>query len=112
MGVKIDQDDPEKVARPSGTDVLRLVNGVWQDLAPYHIQDTCTHLSDGTAAGQSWRTQSWDFEPLADGTFHGNLASSAETDGCGDKGDTALVPIVATKVGPVPPGVLTPVRQG
>jgi hypothetical protein len=91
---------PQKVmAGVNEPDVLRLVNGVWQDITPIRRQNACTY-PDGTVAGSVWHTMTWSFEPRPDGTFEGTHTTSVDTDGCGDDGDTVLTPLVMTRIGP------------
>jgi hypothetical protein len=102
-GVELDDTDHQKVGT---VDALKLVNGIWQDMTPAHIQIDCT--LNGKVAAKVWSTLGWSFEPLPDGTLHGEFTESTDSDNdCGSKGDTLVVPITATRLGPAPAGVLT-----
>lgn len=79
---------------------LQLTNGTWQDMAPSRWQAEC-ELSTGVVV-ESTNSFSWSFEPRPDGTFHGFTTITVETNECGDKGNTVLIPIVATRIGDVP----------
>jgi serine/threonine-protein kinase len=97
---------------PSGTaDVVQFTDGRWQD-TPY-LQDPqpceATYsgpekIPGGNAADTS--TINWSLEPQTDGTLHGTQTSTVLTDGCGKQGKVYKTPIVATRVGDVPPAVV------
>jgi serine/threonine protein kinase, bacterial len=97
---------------PSGSaEVLQFTDGRWQD-TPY-LQDPqpCTTEYSGPNAipgGNSADTPtiSLSLEPQSDGTLHGFALTTVVTDGCGTQGKAYKTPIVATRVGDVPPAVV------
>lgn len=105
-GVALDSVDHSQVSSSSGTDVLRFVDGVWVDVTPYHSTSTCTYVSDGAFMGTSNESRAWNFTPLADGSFRGEMVATVESDGCGDRGNTTVTPLIVTRIGDVPPGVM------
>ena len=77
-------------------------------MTPRRLPRLCYYTDDGTLAGESWHMQETALEPRPDGTFHGTLTTTVETDECDDKGNTAVTPLVATRVSDVPPGITRP----
>ncbi|EUA18511.1 hypothetical protein I552_9738 [Mycobacterium xenopi 3993] len=105
-GIRLDNQNHEKAATPEVRGVLRLVNGVWQDMTPTQVQAQATYTDDGSAACTAWQSVRFNLEPRPDGTFRGDRIQSTDTNECGNQGDTIVTPITATRVGGVPPGVL------
>jgi serine/threonine-protein kinase len=96
---------------PSGAaDVVQFTDGRWQDtpylMAPVRCQDQYegSHGPGGDAADRS--IMSWSLEPQPDGTLQGVSTLTILTDGCGKQGNVYRTPIVATRVGDVPPAVV------
>lgn len=46
-------EDRRTVLAPTAIDVLRLTNGLWVDMTPYHELNTCTRVSDGTEIAEA-----------------------------------------------------------
>lgn len=110
-GIRLDNQNHEKAATPEVRGVLRLVNGVWQDMTPTQVQAQATYTDDGSAACTAWQSVRFNLEPRPDGTFRGDRIQSTDTNECGNQGDTIVTPITATRVGGVPPGVLDNAEQ-
>jgi serine/threonine-protein kinase len=97
---------------PSGStaNVVEFTDGRWQDtpylLNPQRCQDAYSgsNVRGGDAADTA--TVSWSLEPQADGTLHGVATTTAVTNECGKHGNVYKTPIVATRVGDVPPAVV------
>ena len=98
---------------PSGSiaSVMEFTDGRWQGTPTLMAPRRCRNEYSGTgkipggdAADTS--TQSWSLEPQTDGTLHGVATKTVITDGCGGKGKVWKAPIVATRVGDVPPAVV------
>ncbi|WP_343577540.1 serine/threonine-protein kinase [Mycobacterium sp.] len=91
--------------------VLDFTDGRWQNTPSLMDSQRCQdeyfrpeNLPGGDAADTS--TNTWSLEPQPDGTLHGVLTNATITDGCGMKGKVYEIPIVATRVGDVPPAVV------
>ena len=106
IGAKLDDESHLNSAVPGGSDVLRLVNGAWQDMTPYLSEVPCTDTGNGATMGKTVNRSSWGFQPLPDGSFQGSMITAVETDGCGDEGNTWVVPLIVTRIADVPLGVL------
>jgi hypothetical protein len=78
--------------------VLRLVDGVWDDIATSRWQEECTDPASGAVIGRAWNSQRMSFRPQPDGTFVGTLTTRVDSNECGDEGTTASTPLVATRV--------------
>jgi serine/threonine protein kinase, bacterial len=97
---------------PAGAaNVVQFIDGRWQDTPylqdPQRCQDEYGgpgEIPGGNAADTS--THSWSLEPQTDGTLHGDATSTVLSEGCDKQGKTFKTPIVATRVGDVPPAVV------
>lgn len=78
--------------------VMRLDGGTWKDIAPMHWTAPCTLVSTGQVMGEATQSERTDFVPQIDGTFHGTQTVTVETDGCGDRGDTAITQLTMTRI--------------
>ncbi len=86
-------------------DVLHFTDGQWQD-TPSLVSQQCT-ATNGTAATEA-ETFYWSWEPQPDGTLRGVQINTALTNECGNQGTVWRTPLVATRVGDVPPSVMVP----
>jgi hypothetical protein len=80
--------------------VLRFADGHWQDTP--HLEGTTCFATNQTVTGRV----SWSWDPQPDGTLHGVDNDTALANGCGDQGFVLHTPLVVTRVGDVPPGVV------
>lgn len=87
------------------TDVLHFIDGYWQG-APEQEQVAC-HPPDGGNSAQT-EMDAWSLAPQADGTLRGMFTETVRTNECGAQGAVIRVPVVATRVGDVPPKVTVP----
>lgn len=85
------------------TDTLRFVGGYWQG-TPQQQRVGCTPPDGRTGATQQ-ETIAWSLAPQVDGTLRGTVTETALGNECGARGAVVRVPVVATRVGDVPPGV-------
>lgn len=85
----------------TGHGVMRYDNGTWVDLTPTRTQQECVNVKSGAVEGTAWWTSRWSFAPRPDGTLRGEHVTSVDSDECGDKGDTQVVPITLTRIGEV-----------
>ncbi|MBO0865465.1 MAG: serine/threonine protein kinase [Mycobacterium sp.] len=86
-----------------GTDVLRFVDGHWQG-APRQQQVRCRQVN-GTAISTESKSVVWSLTPQADGTLRGVQTETVQSNECGAAGSVLRVPVVATRIGDVPPNV-------
>jgi serine/threonine protein kinase, bacterial len=84
-----------------GTDVVRFVDGHWQDTTHLGDPNTCPRAPNGKVTDEE--TLSWSFEPQPDGTLRGVQTDTAITNECSNQGDVWRTPIVVTRVGDFPP---------
>lgn len=84
--------------------VLRWRNGAWRE-DPDRTYDTCNGNSDSP---RTVITLVRSLAPQVDGTLKGTETDTAEDNGCGaqTKGEVIQFPILAKRVGDVPPGVV------
>ncbi|MGZ4513285.1 MAG: serine/threonine-protein kinase [Mycobacterium sp.] len=91
-------NDANGVAR-----VLRFADGHWQDTPylqpPVRCAGTSTRGSDTSALSLS-------LVPQPDGTLRGVATETVLTDDCGNQGTVFRTPVVGTRTGDVPPGVV------
>jgi serine/threonine protein kinase, bacterial len=96
----VDDNQQEPVG---SADVLQFTDGRWQN-TPY-LADPAP-CPTGTGNGTQTETFSWSFEPQPDGTLHGTQTDTVVTNECGRQGYVYKTPIVATRIGDVPPAVV------
>lgn len=97
--------DDHQTAKVGGeTDVLNFVNGQWEDATPASMTSPCS--SPSGAKGVNTSSMRFEFKPLPDGTLHGTDTRTITASECGYTGNTLVIPIVLTRVGPRPAGVI------
>jgi len=104
-GTKLDGAN-HQVARTTGTGntgVLRFVDGHWQS-APRQVQVRCRQANRTLTSTQD-ETVVWSLTPQAGGTLRGVQIQTVHSNECGAPGATLRIPVVATRVGDVPPNV-------
>lgn len=104
-GVQLDDANHQAVSTIDGgqSDVLRFVAGYWQG-APQQERVGCRQQNGPVRATQE-ETVSWSLAPQSDGTLRGVETETVRSNECGAQGSVLRVPVVATRVGDVPPGV-------
>jgi serine/threonine protein kinase, bacterial len=85
------------------TDVLRFVAGYWQG-TPQQQRVGCRQPS-GQVKSTQQETVAWSLAPQSDGTLRGTETETVLSNECGAQGAVVRIPVVATRVGDVPPGV-------
>jgi serine/threonine protein kinase, bacterial len=104
-GTKLDDVTHQwvKTTAAGNSGVLHFVDGHWQG-EPRQVQVQCR-----TARGAPMSTQSetvvWSLTPESDGTLRGVQTQTVQSNECGSQGATLRIPVVATRVGDVPPNV-------
>lgn len=83
------------------TQGLVLTGGQWKSDPLNRIQQPC---GSGAAGEDTWR---WSMEltQLPDGTLKGQESDVVETNECGGAGNLITTPVVATRIGELPPGL-------
>jgi serine/threonine-protein kinase len=84
-------------------DALRFIAGYWQG-APQQERVGCTQPNGQVRATQQ-ETVAWSLAPQADGTLRGTETQTVTTNECAAQGAVVRTPVVATRVGDVPPKV-------
>jgi serine/threonine-protein kinase len=95
-----------QVAKTTGsgnTGVLHFVDGHWQS-APRQVQVQC-HTAHGTVTTTQNEMVVWSLTPQPDGTLRGVQTQTVQSNECGAQGATLRIPVVATRIGDVPPNV-------
>ena len=102
---QLDDATHQKASTADGghTDTLRFVGGYWQG-TPQQQRVGCTQPNGQVRATQQ-ETVAWTLAPQADGTLRGTVTETVLSNECSAQGAVARVPVVATRVGDVPPGV-------
>jgi serine/threonine protein kinase, bacterial len=89
---------------PSGSaDLLHFADGRWQDTPYLQPPNPC---AAGKGTGGDWETRTWWIQPQPDGSLRGVQTMTILTDECGDQGKVYRTPLVATRIGDVPPAVI------
>jgi serine/threonine protein kinase, bacterial len=104
---QLDTKNPQVARTPAQSAAYRFVDGRWQS-APVErqlSQPRCLGANGQVVPGTNAVMLTWSFEPEPDGTLRGTKTGTALTNECGLQGQTALAPVVATRVGYVPTGV-------
>jgi serine/threonine protein kinase, bacterial len=104
-GTQLDDATHQVASTTDGgqTDVLRFVGGYWQG-APQQERVGCLQPNGQVRATQQ-ETVAWSLAPQADGTLRGTKTETVLSNECGAQGAVVRVPVVATRVGDVPPRV-------
>jgi serine/threonine protein kinase, bacterial len=88
--------------QPSGhEDVLRFIDGHWQDTPYVQPPKPCRSGNGGDIS-----TASLSLQPQTDGTLRGVETTSVLTNECGRQGYLYKTAVVATRIGDVPPAVI------
>jgi serine/threonine-protein kinase len=83
---------------------LRFVAGYWQG-APQQVRVRCHLANQAGGANTQQETVALSLALQADGTLRGVQTETVGSDECGARGAVLRVPVVATRVGDVPPDV-------
>jgi hypothetical protein len=90
------QQEPE-----GNPDVAQFIDGSWETTPSLMDPHPCP-----TGSGTQTTTQNWSIQPQADGTLRGVATITLLTSECAHSGKVYKTPIVATRVGDVPPSVV------
>jgi serine/threonine-protein kinase len=100
-------DSPtHQVAKTTGSGnvgVLHFIDGHWQS-APRQVQLPCRSAHASATATQT-ELVVWSLTPQPDGTLRGVQTQTVQGNQCGAQGATLRIPVVASRVGGLPPGV-------
>ncbi|SPM36967.1 nuclease PIN [Mycobacterium rhizamassiliense] len=104
-GTQLDDATHQVASTTDGgqSDSLRYVAGYWQG-APQQERLGCVQPNGQVRATQQ-ETVAWSLAPQSDGTLRGTETQTVTTNECGAQGAVVRTPVVATRVGDVPPGV-------
>ena len=81
--------------------MLHFVDGYWQS-APRQVQTQCRE-AHGTQTSTQAETVVWSLTPQPDGTLRGVQTQTVQSNECGAQGAMLRIPVLATRVGDVPP---------
>lgn len=84
---------------------LRFVAGYWQG-APQQLRVGCRQANQAADGSTQQETVALSVAPQADGTLRGVQTETVGSNECGAQGAVLRVPVVATRVGDVPPNVV------
>jgi serine/threonine protein kinase, bacterial len=104
-GTKLD-DATHQTAKTNGTGntgVLHFADGQWQS-EPREMQVQCRQSPQSPAMTQTEMVV-WSLVPQPDGTLRGVQSQTVQSNECGSQGATLRIPVVATRVGDIPPNV-------
>jgi serine/threonine-protein kinase len=104
-GTQLDDATHQVASTTDGgqSDTLRFAAGYWQG-APQQERLGCVQPNGQVRATQQ-ETVAWSLAPQADGTLRGTETQTVTTNECGAQGAVVRTPVVATRVGDVPPAV-------
>jgi serine/threonine protein kinase, bacterial len=104
-GTKLDNVNHQasKTTGTGNTGVLHFVDGHWQS-APREVQTQCREAHRTQTSTQA-ETVVWSLTPQPDGTLRGVQTQTVRSNECGAQGAMLRIPVLATRVGDVPPGV-------
>ena len=107
-GTGLDNVNHQVASTPAATDILDFADNRWQDSTPIQHQvpmQRCLSANGEITAGEETEMVAWSLEPQPDGTLKGVLTHTVLTNECGFQGTVWRIPVLATWVGDVPPGV-------
>lgn len=104
-GIQLDNSNHLVASTAQGgqTDTLRFVAGYWQG-TPQRKRVDCRQPNAPRQATQQ-ETMSWSLAPQSDGTLRGVETETVLSNECGAQGAVLRVPVIASRVGDVPPGL-------
>jgi serine/threonine protein kinase, bacterial len=104
---ELDPKDHQAAHTPATSAEYRFVDGHWQSVPVRRQlgQPRCLGPGNQVAAAATTVMLTWSLVPQPNGTLTGTKTGTALTDECGLQGQVAVAPVVATRVGDVPPGV-------
>ena len=104
-GTQLDDATHQVASTTDGgqSDTLRYSAGYWQG-APQQERLGCVQPNGQVRATQQ-ETVAWSLAPQADGTLRGTETQTVTSNECGAQGAVVRTPVVAARVGDVPPGV-------
>jgi serine/threonine protein kinase, bacterial len=105
-GTQLDDANHQVASATNGghTDTLHFISGYWQG-APEQERVGCTQ-SNGQVTATQQETIAWSLAPQADGSLRGTQTETVLSNECGAQGAVVRVPMVATRVGDAPAGVV------
>jgi serine/threonine-protein kinase len=95
--------DTDHTAAKGGAHALRFADDHWQDTPYLERQAPCPSVNK---SAEDIDTISWSWAPQSDGTLHGTLTDVTVAGECGDQGTVYRTPMVITRIGDVPPGLV------
>jgi hypothetical protein len=107
-GVKLDVNNHQLVRTPADTAEFHFVDGHWQRTpVQTHVQHPQSRGADGkcVVAGVDTGMVTWSLKPQLDGTLRGVNTVTTLTNQCDLPGEVYQAPLVATRMGDVPPSV-------
>jgi serine/threonine protein kinase, bacterial len=108
-GTGLDPTNPKTTRTPPLTTVLHFTDGHWQQQLPFREQvsyKSCLGVDGKVVTGADTEMASLSLEPQADGTLKGVRTNTVLTNECGIEGSVAQIPIMATRTGDGPAGVI------
>jgi serine/threonine protein kinase, bacterial len=107
-GTQLDTNNPKIGLNPAVTSVLHFADGRWQE-TPNRSQvdyDRCLGVDGKVIAGADTVMRAKSLEPQPDGTMRGVVTGIVLTNACSYQGVVIQVPVVATRTGDLPTGVI------
>jgi serine/threonine protein kinase, bacterial len=105
---QLDTNNPQVAHTPAQSGDYRFVDNHWQSTPSQRqlAQPRCLGANGQVVAGTDTVMLTWSLEPQPDGSLRGLKTGTALTNDCGLQGQVAVAPVVATRVGDVPTGVI------
>lgn len=106
-GVGVLNNDHAAARVPPVTAVLHYVDGMWQQepAVEKENQHTCIDADGSVGPGQNTEQDVWSLEPQSGGIFRGTQVTTILSGECGLMGLVLDLPLIATRIGDVPPGL-------
>ena len=107
-GTGLDTKDPKIPRTPDARMTSHFADGHWRS-TPERVQQNepeCLSVDGKIIAAAESQVITWLLEPQVDGSLHGVVAVTTLTNECGIGGRVVQTPVVATRTGDVPAGVV------
>jgi len=106
-GTRLDDNSHQTERIPAVTADFHFADGHWRaTLGPRQVpEQRCLGADGEVIAGNDTGIFAWSLEPHQDATLVGVQTRTVLTNECGFQGIVAQIPLVATRMGDVPPGV-------
>ena len=107
-GIALDTNNPHVANKSGETAEFHFVEGRWESTPQRRRKDVpeCSVENDKMGPGADTEAVMWSLQPQPGGSLRGYYTSTVVTSECGLQGGVWRTPLVATRTGDLPPGIV------